>query len=144
MRMVGNGGVGAINELVDAYEMSDGTSFSRSNPTQVAEPYKNRDPRFYGTLLYEGAIWRPRPPDLIGIDPVGVLQTGYWETWNSETSSIVNIYGLDSRNSIANSWNNNITGTIMHKYLNRAIDMKGYDVLTGFNLALYPVYRNIC
>jgi starch-binding outer membrane protein, SusD/RagB family len=120
----GNGAVGAINELVDDYEMADGTRFSRSIPEEALEPYKNRDPRFYGTLLYEGAKWRVRPSDLVGIDPVGVLQVGYWETWDNATSKIVNIYGLDSRNSIANSWNGNYTGTIMHKTLDRTVNIQ--------------------
>ena len=120
----GNGAVGAINEMVDDYEMADGTRFSRTNPEQEAEPYKNRDPRFYGTLLYEGAKWRVRPSDLVGIDPVGVLQVGYWETWDNATSKIVNIYGLDTRNSVANSWNGNYTGTIMHKTLDRTVDIR--------------------
>jgi len=123
----GNGLVGAINELVDDYEMSDGTRFSRSIPKQALEPYTNRDPRFYGTLLYEGAKWRARPSDLVGIDPAGVLQVGYWETWNNATSKIVNIWGLDSKNSIVNSWNSNSTGTIIHKTLDRTVDIQASD-----------------
>ena len=64
--------VGAINELVEDFEMSDGTSFSRANPEQALQPYKNRDPRFYASLLYEGAKWRPRSSDLTAFDPVGL------------------------------------------------------------------------
>ncbi len=127
----GNGAVGAINELVDDYEMSDGTRFSWSIPEQALEPYINRDPRFYGTLLYEGAKWRSRPSDLIGIDPVGVLQIGTWQKWDDATNDTVFVYGLDSRNSVANSWNNNYTGTIMHKTLDRSVDIQAsYQDLT--------------
>ena len=117
----GNGRNGLINEMVDAYEMADGTPFSRSNPAQNAEPYKNRDPRFYGTCIYEGAILRPRTADLAGIDPVGVMQAGSWEKWDNATNAIIKIYGLDTRNGVANSWNSNITGTGGRKYLNTSV-----------------------
>ncbi len=120
----GNGGVGAINELVESYEMADGTKFDRNNPAHALQPYKDRDPRLSGSILYEGAKWRQRPGDLIGIDPLGVLQVGTWEKWNSSTNKIEYVYGLDSRNSVANSWNNNTTGAIMHKFLDPNVDIQ--------------------
>jgi hypothetical protein len=113
--------IGAITELVDDYEMADGTKFSRDNPEQALEPYKNRDPRFYATLLYEGAKWRPRSPDLVGIDPVGVLQVGTWETWDSETNSVEMVYGLDGRNSMVYPGGYNNTGTVMIKFVDRSV-----------------------
>lgn len=120
----GNGGVGATNEMVEAYEMSDGSKFDRSIVAQAAEPYKNRDPRFYSTILFEGATYRPRPADLTGVDPVGVMQVGTWQKWDNASSKMVEIYGLDSRNSIANSWNNNTTGTTLLKFLDRTVDIQ--------------------
>jgi hypothetical protein len=42
-------------ELVDAYEMADGTPFNWNNPAHAANPYSNRDPRFYSTIYYNGA-----------------------------------------------------------------------------------------
>lgn len=47
-------------ELVNEFEMNDGTKFSWSNPAQAASPYTNREPRFYGTILYNGASWKGR------------------------------------------------------------------------------------
>jgi len=127
----GNGGVGAINELVDAYNMADGTKFSRSNPAQAAEPYKNRDPRLYATVLFEGNKYRTRPADLTAYDPIGVGQFGVWQKWNSSTNQMVLVYGLDTRNSIANPWNGNECGATMLKYLNKSTDIqKGYQDLT--------------
>ena len=38
------GGNTPIQELVDDYEMADGSKFSWSNPTHAAAPYANRDP----------------------------------------------------------------------------------------------------
>jgi len=122
----GFGGIeynGAPSELVDAYEMSDGTTFSRTNPAQNAEPYKNRDPRFYASILYEGATFRPRPANLLGIDPVGVLQVGTWEKWDAGSNTITYQYGLDGRNSAVYGGGYNNTGTSMLKFINRKTDM---------------------
>jgi len=122
----GFGGIeynGATSELVDAFEMADGTAFSRANPAQDLEPYKNRDPRFYGTILYEGAKFRPRAANLVGIDPVGVLQVGTWERWDAGAGKIVYEYGLDGRNSAVYGGGYNNTGTSMLKFINRKTDM---------------------
>lgn len=47
-------------ELVDSYRMDDGSSFDWNNPTHAANPYKNREPRFYASILYNGATWKGR------------------------------------------------------------------------------------
>lgn len=123
----GNAGIGALNELVDDYEMADGTKFSREIPTEAKQPYKNRDPRFYATILFEGNKYRPRPADLQKYDPVGVGQFGTWEKWDPETNQKILVYGLDTRNSIANSWNGNRCGATMLKYLDKNVDIQKAD-----------------
>lgn len=45
-------------EIVDAYEMTDGSVFDWSNPDHAAAPYANRDARFYASILYNGAMWK--------------------------------------------------------------------------------------
>lgn len=47
-------------ELVNEFEMNDGSKFSWSNTTQAANPYANREPRFYASILYNGASWKGR------------------------------------------------------------------------------------
>ncbi|MFC3196094.1 RagB/SusD family nutrient uptake outer membrane protein [Parapedobacter deserti] len=47
-------------ELVDEFQMADGSAFSWSNPAHSADPYANREPRFYATILYNGASWKGR------------------------------------------------------------------------------------
>jgi len=127
----GNAGVGAINELVDAYNMVDGSKFSRSNPAEATQPYNNRDPRFYATVLFEGNKYRARPADLTIYDPVGVGQFGTWEKWDNSSNKMVPVYGLDTRNSIANSWNGNESGATMLKFLNKSVDIqKSHQDLT--------------
>lgn len=46
------------SELADEFEMADGTPFSWT--THGADPYSGRDPRFYATILYNGAPWEGR------------------------------------------------------------------------------------
>ena len=36
-----------LGDLVDDYEMKDGTKFDWTNPAHKANPYANRDQRFY-------------------------------------------------------------------------------------------------
>lgn len=127
----GNGGVGALNDLVDDYDMADGSKFDRSNAAQAAQPYKDRDPRLYATVLFEGNKYRARPSDLTIYDPVGVGQFGTWQKWDNGTNQMVPIYGLDTRNSIANSWNGNECGATMLKFLNKSVDIvKSHQDLT--------------
>ena len=49
---------GPTSELVDSYEMADGTPFSWE--THGADPYTGRDPRFYSSILFNGADWEGR------------------------------------------------------------------------------------
>ena len=46
------------SELADSYEMADGTPFSWE--THGSDPYTDREPRFYATILYNGASWMGR------------------------------------------------------------------------------------
>ena len=43
--------------LVDAFEMNDGTAFDWNNPVHQANPYKNRDPRLYASVTVDGSPW---------------------------------------------------------------------------------------
>jgi len=102
-----------IQQLVDDYEMMDGTSFDWSNPAHAADPYADRDPRFYATILYDGAGWKPRPSDVVGIDPMDQIQTGYYDDGNG---GVIN--GVDTRESDIENWN----GSRTHYYTRKFID----------------------
>lgn len=103
-----------IGLLVDDYEMMDGTPFSWTNPAHKANPYVNRDPRFYATILYDGADWKPRPSD--ANDPANQIQTGSYDIQN-EAGATVNRYGLDTRQSVIEDWNGSRTGYYMRKFI---------------------------
>lgn len=104
-----------IGLLVDDYEMMDGTKFSWSNSSQKANPYKNRDPRFYASILYDGADWKPR--DLISgnVDPANQIQTGQYDL--KIGGNLVNFNGLDTRSSTIEDWNGSRTGYYVRKFI---------------------------
>jgi hypothetical protein len=110
-----------IGQHVDAYRMADGSRFDWANPAHKAKPYENRDPRFYASINYDGAKWRPRPSDAAGRDPVGIIQTGYYEKPDGTL-----IPGLDTRNSPLEDWNGTYTGYYMRKFIDPAVNAQ-YD-----------------
>jgi hypothetical protein len=103
-----------IGLLVDDYEMMDGTKFAWTNPTHKAAPYVNRDPRFYATVMYDGAPWKPRPSD--AKDPANQIQTGSYDLLDDK-GALVNRKGLDTRSSSIEDWNGSRTGYYMRKFI---------------------------
>ena len=63
------------SELVDSYEMADGTPFSWS--AHGSDPYTGREPRFYATILYNGAKWEGRKIETFegGVDGIVPFNT---------------------------------------------------------------------
>jgi hypothetical protein len=70
--------------LANAFENADGTVFNFQ--AQKNNPYANRDPRFYATILHHGASWyynswgslSPVTIDITGTDSNGGNTTGYY------------------------------------------------------------------
>lgn len=54
----GEGRVTPSQNLVDAYEMTDGGKFDWNNPVHAANPYANRDPRLALTVYMNGASFQ--------------------------------------------------------------------------------------
>ncbi|HEY4110112.1 MAG TPA: RagB/SusD family nutrient uptake outer membrane protein [Puia sp.] len=104
-----------IQQLVDDYEMMDatGSKFDWTNPTEAAAPFKNRDPRFYATILYDGAPWKPRDKITSNPDPANQIQTGSYEM----THGGVLQAGLDTRQSPVENWNGTWTSYYMRKFI---------------------------
>ncbi|MBD1426341.1 RagB/SusD family nutrient uptake outer membrane protein [Sphingobacterium arenae] len=101
--------------LVDDYEMIDGSKFSWENTVHEAAPYEDRDPRFYATILYDGADWKPRADDVKGRDPYNQIQTGQYEVGSGSGTKRVQ-HGLDTRNSPVEDWNGSYTGYYYRKF----------------------------
>lgn len=53
----GGGGSCPTLDLVESFRMADGTLFDWNNAAHAANPFVNREPRFYATVLYNGSTW---------------------------------------------------------------------------------------
>ncbi|WP_289063655.1 RagB/SusD family nutrient uptake outer membrane protein [uncultured Zobellia sp.] len=101
-----------IQQLVDDYQMMDGSDFDWENPAHAADPYANRDPRLKATILYDGADWKPRPDDVAAIDPNNQIQTGSYDNGTDDK-----VPGVDTRNSPIENWNGSRTGYYVRKFI---------------------------
>jgi hypothetical protein len=101
--------------LVDDYEMMDGTPFSWNDPDQKAEPYKDRDPRFYASVMYDGSGWKPRDKISGNVDPANQIQTGQYDLIVG--GALTTFKGLDTRSSSIEDWNGTRSGYYMRKFV---------------------------
>jgi hypothetical protein len=103
-----------LGDLVDEYEMKDGSRFNWNNPVHKASPYVNRDARFYATILYEGVPWRKRPSDMIGKDPFSRIQVG----------ALCNMSGAAIKPGLDTPWGpmSNYSGGFVGYFLRKFID----------------------
>ncbi|GAB3662096.1 RagB/SusD family nutrient uptake outer membrane protein [Echinicola sediminis] len=114
----GWGGNVPLQNLVDDYEMMDGTSFSWDNAEQASAPYENRDPRFYETILYNGAAYRDRE--------VETFLPG----------------GRDSQDGPSN-WNTSKSGYYLRKFINEELPIRNPWEVAGTQNWIYFRYAEI-
>lgn len=129
----GWGGNCPLQELVDEYEViKDGvaTRFDWTNAEEAANPYANRDPRFYASILYDGAIWQDRAVetyfdvDSNGNEIGGGRDTKYGiDSWNTSPTGY-NMKKFMDESYVGNSWNFSAKNWIWLRmaeiYLNKA------------------------
>lgn len=95
----GNSGNTPTQNLVDAYEMADGTPFDWNNPEHVKHPFENgskktRDPRLYKTIVYDGCTLMDETVEIAeggkNTQPLeGATETGYYlRKYINETVSL--------------------------------------------------------
>ena len=114
--------------LVDSFQMADGSKFLDHFMVDADGFYKNistkylhenmyydREPRFYGTILYDSVPWMKRLPDLIGRDPLGIYdrRTRITISGGVETSKI---YGIDTRQGPIDKEDGTFTGYVFKKF----------------------------
>ncbi len=97
--------------LVSKYDLADGTKFDWDNPAHAADPYANREARFYSTILYDGAPWKQRTDDVVRFDKFNELQTGFYTL---SDGTIIN--GVDTRQGPIEDWNGARTGYYFRKF----------------------------
>jgi len=101
-----------VQLMIDDYEMMDGSKFDWNKTEHASAPYTGRDPRFYASILYEGAPWKPRTSDVASKDPANQIQTGQYIQPNGTT-----VFGLDTRKSSVEDWNGSYTGYYIRKFI---------------------------
>ena len=115
----GWGGNTPLQNLVDAYQMNNGKSIT--DPTSGYDPqnpYVNRDPRFYASILYNGAPYRN--------STVQVFLPG----------------GKDSNQGPSN-WNTSLTGYYLRKFMNDAYPIDNPWSVAGAQPWIYFRYAEI-
>lgn len=123
-----------IQQFVDDFEMMDGTKFNWDDDAHAADPYADRDPRFYATVLYDGAPWKPRPSDVAKIDPYNEIQTGYYDDGKEGK-----INGVDTRESSVENWNGSRTHYYVRKFIDPDPDV--IDNQSGAQVVPWPFIR---
>lgn len=124
---------GPVQGMVDEYEMEDGSKYSDhftvdankyikniSTKYQKENPYLNREPRFYGSVLYDGAVWQPRLPALAGRDPLGIYDRRLLKTVGAD-GTVTNLPGLDTRQGPIAPQNGTYGGYLTKKFMDPAI-----------------------
>ena len=91
-----------LEQMAEAFEMADGSKFSWQNPAEAADPYANRDPRFYADVLYNGAPYKNR-------------KAQFYEG------------GLDSKTSSLSPWNASKTGYTIRKMVDESYDFNNQE-----------------
>jgi starch-binding outer membrane protein, SusD/RagB family len=94
---LGHGHTPPTHNLADAYEMTSGLLPSEDPAYNPQNPYVNRDPRFYATILHDGAPFKGRTIETF-------------------------IGGLDSFESHISSWNASETGYNLGKFIDEDVD----------------------
>ena len=108
-----------LEQMVEAFQMNDGSAFSWSNPTEAANPYQNRDPRFYSDILSNGASFQGRPAQ-------------FW------------LGGLDSKLSSLSPWNASKTGYTILKMVDSTynFNVQPYSAAQWIVFRLSEIYLN--
>ena len=118
----GHGGWGGnvpLQNLVDAYPMANGKAIDEpGSGYDPQNPYENRDPRFYATVLYNGAQYRGRA--------IETFVPG----------------GRDSRDG-ADNWNTSRTGYYLYKFVDEEMPINDPWNIAGLQPWIYFRYAEI-
>ncbi|WP_372936422.1 RagB/SusD family nutrient uptake outer membrane protein, partial [Mariniphaga sediminis] len=128
------GNNGPYGNVVDEYQMNDGTNFfnhfslndnkeyiNTSSTFSSENPYHFREPRFYASILYDSAVWQPRFPDLVDQDPLGIYDRRTRIVIENGVE-ISKKFGLDSRQGPISPQNGSYTGYLLKKTLDDEVE----------------------
>ena len=115
--------------MVNAFRMEDGSDFfdhfridanghyiNISTKYTSPNPYDNREARFYGSILYDGANWQARFSNLQDRDPVGIYDRRT-RVYVQNGAEVQVIPGIDTRQGPVTPEDGGYTGYLMKKHL---------------------------
>ena len=147
----GQGRNGPLQRMVDEYEMSDGSKFfdhfslinEEYKPKYVKfhheNPYYDREPRFYASVLYDSAVWAPRPTDLPVLalaDPLGIYERRTHVKMQGGVE-VSKVYGIDTRNGPIEGYDGCYGGYLTKKFM----DVTTLDVVTTYDINVWIYIR---
>ncbi len=114
--------------LVDSFQMADGSRFTKhfkvdangfykniSSKYHHENMYYNREPRLNATILYDSVPWIKRLADLSGRDPLGIYDRRTRITIKNG-ATLSTIYGIDTRQGPIDKEDGTFTGYVFKKY----------------------------
>jgi starch-binding outer membrane protein, SusD/RagB family len=124
---------GPSQQMVDSYQMADGSDFfdhftinednfyiNTSSYHHSENPYHFREPRFYASVLHDSSRWQPRFSNLVSIDSEGIYDRRTRRALQG--GEVVNErFGLDTRNGPVEDWNANVQGYVLKKFMQRHV-----------------------
>ena len=85
-------------------------------------------------VLFDGAKWKPRPSDVVSIDPYDEYQSGYYDDGNGGLIS-----GVDTRQGPIENWNGSRTHYNLKKWIDP--DPSIVENLTSHQIIPWPFIR---
>ena len=79
-------------------------------------PYYDREPRFYASVLYDSCVWKARFANLMDRDPLGIYDRRTRITKQGGTV-MSTVYGIDTRNGPVSNWNGTYGGYLTKKWM---------------------------
>jgi starch-binding outer membrane protein, SusD/RagB family len=132
------GGWGFTNptqDFVDMYEMTDGKSYQSSPLYSPTEPYKNREPRFYTSIIYDGSQFAGKTINtraggrdgILGGGGGGENTTGYFMRKFLNEDAKDELYSLGSFGASYNDWIILRLGEVLLNYAEAKNEASGPD-----------------
>jgi len=124
---------GTLQSMVDEYEMKDGSKFfdhftidnneyiNTSTKFHHENPYYDREPRFYSSVLYDSAVWHSHDVSLAQRDPLGIFDRRTRIIMQAGVE-ISRTFGIDSRNGPIENWNACYGGYLTKKFMDDKIN----------------------
>lgn len=136
-----------LQNLIDDYEMLEdeqtAVPYDSTNPEYASHPYENRDPRFYATILYNGAQYRDRQVETFL--PGGRDTKDGIDNWNTSFSGYYLRKFIDESLPIVNPWD--VAGTQPWIYIRYAEILLNYaearNEATGPDAEVYSAINQI-